>query len=147
DERSECRRIQSVRPVVAEKGRAHPGPGEGREGVAGDAMRSTLGGDDPREARHAGLGRRIRGRAGVDVIETGARCRVEDASAPPGGAHGGEGGAGAGEGPGQVDAYDPDPRILRELGEGMALCDARVVDQDVQAAEGLEGRTDDRLAG
>ena len=110
-------------------------------------MRSALGGDDAGETHHATLRRRVGRSAGVHVIETRAGGRVENAPTPPCGSHGGEGGARTGEGPRQVHGHDPCPGVLRERLDGMARRDARVVHQDVEPTEGLEGRPDDRLAG
>src|SRR5256712_7116277 len=149
DERPERRRIEGRRLLFlgSEKGRAHAGPGERSDGVAGDAVRSALGGDDAGETHHATLRRRVGRSAGVHVIETRAGGRVENAPTLPGGSHGGEGGARTGEGPRQVHGHDPCPGVLRERLDGMARRDARIVHQDVEPAEGLEGGADDRLAG
>src|SRR5438309_1727422 len=83
DERPERRRIEGRRLLFlgSEKGRAHAGPGERSDGVAGDAVRSALGGDDAGETHHATLRRRVGRSAGVHVIETRAGGRVENAPA------------------------------------------------------------------
>jgi hypothetical protein len=141
--RGDIRRVERVEGALevelAEGALGHGRPGPGGDGVHPHAVAGQLEGADDGEAGHPGLGRPVVGLAQVAQQARG-RGGVDDRPGlapllPPGG-----GVPGHGEGGAQVDP-DHEVELLGGHVEHHAVADhPGVVDQAVQAAEGVRGR-------
>ena len=98
------------------------------------------------QAVDAGLGRRVVALAEV-AAQPGDRGHVDDAAAAALVLHHARRRLQAGEGAGQVDVEHRRPFLGRQLERGAVAQDARVVDQDVEAAERFDSGADDLLGG
>lgn len=116
----------------------------GGNDVGQDVVLGALLGQRLGEANHGQLGGRVVGLAKA-AKQTGGRGSVDDpavlllAEVRPGGTR-------ALVGAGDVHLDDQVPVLVLEVLEGNVAQDAGVVDEDVDAAKGLDGRLDDALA-
>ena len=130
--------------VRGHDGLSHAGGGHGGDDVGDDVVLGALLGEGLGEADHGELGSRVVGLAEVAEQASG-RGGVDDTAVLLL-AEVGPGGAGALVRAADVDLEDEVPVLVLHVLEADVAQDAGVVDEHVDAAEGLDGGLDDLLA-
>ena len=115
----------------------------GRDGVAADAVPRVGVGDEPREREHGRLPDRVLGHGGRRPLARGGGHVHDRASAPL--LHQRRGGPDGAHVAHHVQVPHRVPVLVRELVEADLARDAHVVDEHVDAAEGVRGVLDDVL--
>jgi hypothetical protein len=122
----------------------HLGIGHRHDGVDRDAGLGAFHGPGAREARDAGLGRRVAGLAEVATL-AGRRGHQQQAPALPLLAHAAHGRAGTGEGAAQVGVDDGVEVLVAHVPQHAVAQDAGIGAQDVEPAPGVDGLADQAI--